>query len=152
MNNITGELRSDFARQFCEFKVGKDYYVVEVFKVQEIITAQELTSVPLAPEHIKGLINLRGQTVTCVDLRTLFGLCDQASVDKSHMNVIIQNEDMPVALMVDEIGDVVETSSSSFEKTPDTLDEKIKKYIKGVYKIDNRLLIELNLDEILSLS
>ncbi len=151
MNDITTSndsiLISD-AVQLCGFRVDRDFYAISVLEVQEVIRKQNLTSIPCAPEFIKGLINLRGQIVTAFSLRTLFGL-PELDLD-NYMNIIVKSGDSLYALMVDEILDVMDISQSRFEKTPDNLDENIRKYISGVYKLDGRLLSTLDLEKVLS--
>ena len=92
-------------------------------KVQEVIRYQEMTRVPLAPPVVKGLINLRGQIVTAVDLRRRLGLRERAATDLP-MNVVIRTSDGAVSLLVDEIGDVVEVDDTTFERPPETVSDE----------------------------
>src|ERR1700753_1262982 len=94
-------------RQFCTFFLDKLFFGVEVERVQEVIRYQEMTRVPLSPPVIAGLINLRGQIVTAINLRHQLGLSVRKS-DELPMNVVIRRDDGPISLLVDEIGDVVE--------------------------------------------
>ncbi|HEY9073267.1 MAG TPA: chemotaxis protein CheW, partial [Desulfobaccales bacterium] len=91
-------------KQFSTFVVDHLLFGVEVEKVQEVIRYQEMTRVPLAPPVVKGLINLRGQIVTAIDLRRRLGLRERATADLP-MNVVIRHDDGAVSLLVDEIGD-----------------------------------------------
>lgn len=134
--------------QLCGFKIGTGFYAISVLEVQEVIKPQQLTQVPSAPEYVKGLINLRGQIVTAISLRSLFGL--ESDDRDEYMNIIVRSGESLYALMVDEILDVIDVEDSTFEKTPDTLDEKIRRFINGVYKLDHRLLILLALDKLLN--
>jgi purine-binding chemotaxis protein CheW len=134
--------------QLCGFRIENDYYAISVIEVQEVIRKQSLTSIPCAPEFIKGLINLRGQIVTAVSLRNLFGLPE--SETNEYMNIIVRSKESLYSLMVDEILDVMNVEKSTFEKTPENLDEKIRDYISGVYKLEGKLLITLDLEKILS--
>lgn len=135
--------------QLCGFKIGNGLYAISVLDVQEVIKPQLVTPVPLAPNYINGLINLRGQIVTSISLRTLFGLPE--SHREEFMNIIVRSGESLYALVVDEILDVIDVEEKSFEKTPDTLDEKIKNFINGVYKLDSNLLILLDLQKILNI-
>jgi purine-binding chemotaxis protein CheW len=123
---------------------------VGVEKVQEVIRYQEMTRVPLAPLVVKGLINLRGQIVTAVDLRRRLGLRERASAELP-MNVVIRHEDGAVSLLVDEIGDVLEVEEESFELPPGTLSGESRELIRGVYKLKGSLLIALDTDKMLNL-
>ena len=133
--------------QLCGFKIGSGHYAIPVLEVQEVIKPQKLTTVPLSPSYIKGLINLRGQIVTSISLRDLFGFPERDD-DQEYMNIIVRSKDSLYALMVDEILDVMDIDKSTFESTPETLNPQIKNYISGVYKQDRNLLILLALDKI----
>ena len=85
---------------------------------------------------VKGLINLRGQIVTAVDLRCRLGLRERAATDLP-MNVVIRHEDGAVSLLVDEIGDVLEVEEEAFELPPGTLAGEVRELIRGVYKLKN---------------
>ncbi len=103
--------------QFCTLYLDKLLFGGELYGVQEVIRSLEMTKVPLAPEVVSGLINLRGQIVTAVDLRRRLEL-EPAPPDMQPMNVVVRSEDGAVSLLVDEIGDVVEVDESSFEPPP----------------------------------
>ena len=107
-------------RQFCTFYVAGHYFGLDVLRVQEIIRWQEITRVPLAPEAVRGLINLRGQIVTALDLRLRLGL-GRCPADRRPFNVVVRSDDGAISLLVDEIGDVLELPESSFERPPETL-------------------------------
>jgi purine-binding chemotaxis protein CheW len=130
-------------RQLCTFFVDGHYFGLDVLKVQEIIRAQEMTRVPLAPSVVRGLINLRGQIVTAIDLRRRLDFNDRPA-DQEPINVIVQTDDGAVSLLVDEIGDVLEVSESLFERPPDTLQSKARELILGAYKLPDRLLLILD--------
>jgi purine-binding chemotaxis protein CheW len=137
-------------KQFSTFVVDHLLFGVEVEKVQEVIRYQEMTRVPLAPTVVKGLINLRGQIVTAVDLRCRLGLLERAAGDLP-MNVVIRHEDGAVSLLVDEIGDVLEVEDDAFELPPGTLSGSVRELIRGVYKLKGMLLISLDTDKMLNL-
>ena len=137
-------------QQFSTFVVDQLLFGVGVEKVQEVIRYQQMTRVPLAPSVVKGLINLRGQIVTAVDLRRRLGLRERAATDLP-MNVVIRHEDGAVSLLVDEIGDVLEVEEESFELPPGTLAGEARELIRGVYKLKDALLIALDTDKMLNL-
>ncbi|MHB1327967.1 MAG: chemotaxis protein CheW [Gemmatimonadales bacterium] len=130
-------------QQFCTFYVDGLYFGVDVLHVQEVIRSLEVTRVPLAPAAVHGLINLRGQIVTAVDLRTRLGLALRPE-GVEPMNVVVRTEDGAISLWVDEIGDVIETADDSFERTPETLPAMAKELIRGVYKLPDRLMLVLD--------
>src|SRR5271166_5071324 len=106
--------------QYCTFYLAGHYFGVDVLKVQEIIRYQEMTRVPLAPPVVRGLINLRGQIVTAIDLRRRLRLRERPA-DQQPLNVVVRSDDGAVSLLVDEIGDVLEVSQDAFERPPETL-------------------------------
>ncbi len=130
-------------RQFCTFHVGPLFLGIEVCLVQEVIRAQAMTRVPLAARAVRGLINLRGQIVTAIDLRERLGM-PQAEGDRAPMNVVVCTEDGPVSLLVDDIGDVLEAEDADYEDPPETLDPVSRELIRGVYKLPERLLLVLD--------
>ncbi len=136
-------------RQLCTFFLEGLFFGVEVEKVQEVIRYQEMTRVPLAPAVIAGLINLRGQIVTAIDLRHQLGLSARTS-EELPMNVVIRRDDGPISLLVDEIGDVVEVDEQCFEHPPDTLDGAGREFIRGVYKLKQQLLLLLDTEKAMS--
>src|SRR5947209_10999500 len=101
-------------RQYCTFTVDGHHFGVDVLKVQEIIRYQEMTRVPLAHPVVRGLINLRGQIVTAIDLRRRLDLPDRPP-DQLPVNVVVKTDDGAVSLLVDEIGDVLDVAAELFD-------------------------------------
>jgi purine-binding chemotaxis protein CheW len=98
-----------------------------------------MTPVPMAPDVVEGLINLRGQIVTAIDMRRRLRMPARPE-GRTPMNMVVRSDDGAVSLLVDEIGDVVETDASAFERPPDNLDEVTRRLTTGVYKLTDRLL------------
>ena len=132
--------------QYCTFYLDRLLFGVELQGVQEVIRTLGMTQVPLAPGVVSGLINLRGQIVTAVDLRKRLGLAPRPA-DMLPMNVVIRSADGEVSLLVDEIGDVVEVDEASFEAPPETLPAALRAMIPGVHKLQNRLLLVLDTEK-----
>ena len=135
-------------RQYATFYVGDMFFGIEVLHVQEVLRYQEMTPVPLAPTAIEGLINLRGQIVTAIDMRRVLHL-QPRDAGRNPMNVVVRFEDGAVSLLVDEIGDVVEPPKESYERAPETMPPQQKELVDGVYKLDRNLLLILNTDRVL---
>lgn len=132
--------------QYSTFLVAGRLYGIDVTRVQEVVRPMPMTTVPLADTYVKGLINLRGQVATAIGLRELFGL---ESHDRSDlMNVVCHQEGNLISLQVDEIGDVVEVSTSSFEATPQTLPDNVRRFMSGVFKTEGALLSIIDIDRI----
>ncbi|PTY07525.1 chemotaxis protein CheW [Opitutaceae bacterium EW11] len=130
-------------QQFCTFFLKDFFFGVEVQTIQEVIRYQEMTSVPLAPAEVFGLINLRGQIVTAIDLRTRLGLAPREG-DRLPTNIIVRTADGAVSLLVDEIGDVVDLDAGLYEQPPETLDRSARELVTGVYKLEEHLLLILD--------
>ncbi|HEY2909156.1 MAG TPA: chemotaxis protein CheW [Gemmataceae bacterium] len=132
-------------RQFCTFFLDGHYFGIDLLKVQEVIRHQEMSRVPLAPPIVRGLINLRGQIVTALDLRRRLRMPERVD-DQVPVNVVVHTDDGAVSLMVDEIGDVLAAPETAFERPPETLPKAARELIRGVYKLDGRLLLILDID------
>jgi purine-binding chemotaxis protein CheW len=132
--------------QFCTFYLDKLLFGVELEGVQEVIRSLEMTKVPLAPPVVSGLINLRGQIVTAVDLRRRLEL-EPRPAGMLAMNVVVRSEDGAVSLLVDEIGDVVEVEEDTFEPPPETLRGSVRSMILGVHKLQDRLMHVLDIEK-----
>jgi len=132
--------------QFCTFYLGNLFFGVEVENVQEVFKYQKMTRVPLAPSVVRGLINLRGQIITAIDLRGRLGM-DELPDGQMPMNVVVRTEEGVASLLVDEIADVLEVSEDNFERPPDTIDEITKELVLGVYKLENKLLLILDTEK-----
>ena len=138
------------SKQYSTFYVADLYFGIDVLKVQEVLRAQEMTRVPLAPDVIEGLINLRGQIVTAVDLRKRLNVKPRDS-GKPPMNIVVQSEEGAVSLLVDEISDVLQVNPASYEPPPQNLPQEQRELIEGLYKLDGRLLLILNTQRVLQI-
>jgi purine-binding chemotaxis protein CheW len=136
--------------QFTTFYLGGLLFGVEVSRVQEVIRYLEMTPVPLASPVVRGLINLRGQIVTALDLRRRINLNKPAS-DDLPMNVVIRSGGEAVSLLVDEIGDVLEVREDDFERLPDSLQGEARELIRGTYKLKDKLLLVLDAEKAMEL-
>lgn len=141
----------DSTVQYSTFHIGELLFGIDVMRVQEVLRYQEMTKVPLAPDVVRGLINLRGQIVTAVDLRRRMGLLP-LSDDKLPMNVVVRSAEGVVSLLVDEISDVLEVRKSDFEDPPYNLSIEQRNLIEGLYKLDGQLLLVLDIERVLQVS
>jgi len=130
-------------RQFATFVVDNLLFGVDVRRVQEVLRYQEMTPVPRAADVIEGLINLRGQIVTAIDVRRRLGLRPREA-GRTPMNVVVSSDDGAVSLLVDEIGDVLDVDESAFEQVPENIAPGIRDLTTGVYKLKDRLLLILD--------
>lgn len=130
------------------FRLGEDWFGLDVLRVQEVMTPVTRTPVPRAPGYVLGLINMRGLILTSISLRVRLGL-DLAAGD-DHMNVVVRTNDGPVCLVVDEIGDVIETSIGKQEARPPTVVAVAQEYITGVLRLEARLITLLDVDRLIA--
>ena len=133
-------------RSVCTFLVSGLCLGIEVSTMREVLRAQTLTRVPRAPREVRGLMNLRGQIVTAVDLAERLRL-PRDNRPAAAMNVIVQTKDGPVSLLVDEIGDVVEVGAAEAEPPPANLRPEVRELILQVYKLRDGLLLLLDVDK-----
>ena len=133
------------SRQFATFTVDGARYGIDVLRVQEALKTQARTGVPLAPAGIAGLVNLRGQVVMLLDLRTRLGL-EPLAFDAEPMMIVVEVDGESISLLVDEIGDVIDVEDDQFETPPDTLPASLRDIILGAYKLEQGLLLALDVD------
>jgi purine-binding chemotaxis protein CheW len=136
---------------FCTFFLDGHFFGVPVQQVQEVIRYQEMTRVPLVPRVVSGLINLRGQIVTAIDLRRRLAMSERRA-DQLPMNVVVRTDDGALSLLVDEIGDVIEVEEKTFEQPPETLKGIAREMIRGVHKLPERLLLLLNTERVVNVA
>ena len=129
--------------QLATFRLDGDLYGVEVEHVQEVLRSQKLTRVPLAPPAVAGLINLRGQVVTAIELRERLGRPPRPEGTDAVV-IVVRLHGEAVSLLVDSIADVVDVDAADFEAPPDTLDGQARELIRGAYKLDGTLLLALD--------
>jgi len=127
------------------FTLDGRLYGVDVDAVQEVLRGQTRTRIPLAPGTLAGLINLRGQVLSAIDLRVQLEL-PVRDAETEPMLVVIRVAGEPVALLVDTIGSVVDVDTDQFEPPPDTLSGSSRELLLGAYKLDNQLLLALDVD------
>lgn len=132
---------TDGVPQYCTFHLGELFLGISVEHVQEVIRFQEMTRVPLAEDTVRGLINLRGQIVTAIDLRRRFRLPPR---EERPMNVVVREGDEALSFLVDEIGDVVEVPAELVEAPPATLTGPTRELVSQVCKLEGRLLLILD--------
>jgi len=137
------------AHQFCTFHVDDLFLGIEVERVQEVIRHSEITPVPTAPPSVRGLINLRGQIVTAIDLGTKFGKADREG--ESSTVLVLDAGSSLLSFVVDRAGDVVEVVEDSFEPPPQTLKGEARRLLRGTYKLHDKLLLVLDVENALEL-
>ena len=132
------------SHQYCTFRLDNYLFGVPVESVQEVLRQQVLTTVPLAPPEVSGLINLRGQIVTTLELRSRLGLGIRAPGAPA-VNIVVRTvSGGVVSLLVDEIGDVLEPTDESFETLPETVPPQVRALVSAVCKLEGDLMLVLD--------
>lgn len=136
--------------KFIIFSIAHEEYGVEVEKVRTIERMTSITRVPKTPDFVKGVINLRGIVVPIIDLRERFNL-PQAQYNENTRIIIVSVNDIEVGLIVDSASDVIDLDTDQIADPPEVVGGIKAKYLRGVAKLsDNRLLVMLNLSEVLN--
>lgn len=133
---------------FCTFYVSGHFYGVPVEDVREVIMNQPRTPVPLAPPAVLGMMNIRGRIVSAIDMRTVLCLPDHSRPEDS-VNLIVHHGGEEVGLVVDRIGDVLSMTGTHQETPPDTMSKREKQFIQGVFQLEERLLLALDIHRVL---
>ncbi len=135
--------------QLVTFSIGEEEFGVDILKVQEIIRTMEITRVPRAPDFVEGVINLRGKVIPIIDLRKRFGLPTRDH-DQHTRIIVIEISNMIVGFVVDSVSEVLRIPEGTVEPPPPVVSGLESEYISGVGKLEDRLLILLDLDRLLS--
>ena len=135
--------------QYCCFHIGDGLYGIDALRVQEVVQARPTTPTPLAPPAVVGLMNLRGQIVTVLDVRKRLGIEPRPSAPTAI--VVVQTSDGAVGLLVDEIGDVADVAIEQMEPPPDTFRGNARSLVVAACKLPARLLVTLDVDKVVAL-
>ncbi|MBL4809824.1 MAG: purine-binding chemotaxis protein CheW [Phycisphaerales bacterium] len=131
------------------FNVGKELFAVDILRVQEINRMMSLTQVPQSPPGVCGVINLRGRIVPVLDLRTRFGLKECEHCEESRI-IVVEIKGATIGFIVDAVHEVLEINPSIIEEAPAITSSADARFIKGVAKMKDTLLILLDLDELMT--
>ncbi len=142
---------ADELLQLVSFNIGSEEFGVDILKVQEINRMAEITKVPQAPHYVEGVINLRGKVIPIVDLRKRFGL-EIKEYDKNTRIVVVDIEGNVMGMVVDSVSEVLRLPTNTIEPPPEIVTGINSEYIKGVAKLEDRLLIFLDLSKVIDVS
>lgn len=159
MNNYTIENYNEYKAkseseelfQLVSFKLGSEEFGVDILDVQEINRMNEITKVPQAPEYVEGVVNLRGKVIPIVDLRKRLDM-DVRDYDKDTRIVVVNIEKNTIGMIVDSVSEVLRIPKSAVEPAPSIISGLDTDYVKGVAKLDDRLLLFLNLNKIMTVN
>lgn len=134
--------------QLVTFTLGSEEYAVDILKVQEINRMKEITRVPNSPSYVEGVINLRGKVIPVVNLRKKFGLAERESDEQSRI-MIMDIQGITMGLVVDSVSEVLRVPANIVEPTPPMASNISTEFIKGIAKLEDRLIILLDMDRLL---
>ena len=135
-------------RLYCTFHLDRLSFGIDVLTIQEVLRPQKMQTVPHAPDIVRGLINLRGQIVTAIDLRRRLAL-PQSTSDEPPMSIVVRSEGAPVSLLVDGVGDILELDDADASPPPETLRGQARELVDAVFKLDGSLLLILDVARVL---
>jgi len=147
--DVKKDIDSKEVLQLVTFRLGNEEYSLDILKVQEIIRHMDLTRVPKTPDFVDGVINLRGRVIPVIDLRKRFGLTADERTNETRI-IVVDVNDAIVGFKVDAVSEVLRLPSDTVEPPPAVVSDKESEYIRGVGKMDGRLIILLDVTKILS--
>lgn len=130
------------------FKLNKEYYGISINNVLSIEKMQGSTRIPNGPSYVKGVINLRGEVITLIDLRQKLNM-DSKEIDNNSRIIVVSYEEIMAGLIVDSSSEVIEIDKENIDNPPSSYENEKLEYIYGIGKIENRLVILLDLSRIL---
>jgi purine-binding chemotaxis protein CheW len=138
------------SREFVTLTIGGQWFGIPVLSVEDVLDHRDVARIPLADRMIAGYINLRGRIVTVIDMRKRLGLPPRAD-DQPGMNVVVERDGNLYSLLIDAVGEVMEVPSEMYEKNPATVDPLWRDFSEGIYRLENQLLIVLNVEKLLDM-
>lgn len=147
--DLKKDLDSKELLQLVTFRLGNEEFSLDILRVQEIIRHMELTRVPRTPDFVDGVINLRGRVIPVLDLRKRFGLASDERTNETRI-IVVDVDSKTVGLKVDAVSEVLRLPADTVEPAPAIVTGAESDYIKGVGKLDGRLLILLDVEKILT--
>jgi len=141
-------LSGDATQDLVTMRLADQLFGIPILSVQDVLAEQRITRVPLAPPGIAGSLNLRGRIVTAIDMRCRMGL-EPRPTGESGMSVVAEHEGELYSLLFDAVGDVLRLEDSTFEHNPVTLDPLWRSISGGLYRLEDRLLVVLDVARVL---
>ncbi len=139
------------SKDFVTIRLAGQLLGIPVLLVQDVIRLQNMTRVPLAPPWVAGVLNLRGRIVTAIALRERLGMTRRGVGEKAAMSVVVDFKGESYSLIIDSVGEVLSLPDALFEKNPVTLDQRWREVSDGIYRLDDELLVVLDVRRVLDL-
>ncbi|HEX4890778.1 MAG TPA: chemotaxis protein CheW [Alphaproteobacteria bacterium] len=138
------------AADYVTMIVGGQLFGIPVLEVHDVFVPSKLAHVPMAPPEVAGVLNLRGRIVTAIDLRLRLGY-EPREPGAQPMAVVIEYQGEPYSLLVDGVGEVLSLEDSAFERNPSNLDPKLRDTSEGIFRLDEKLMVVIQLDRVIQL-
>lgn len=135
-------------KEFVTLKLAGQCLGIPVLAVHDVLKAQNITKIPKAPPSVAGVLNLRGRIVTAVDLRIHLGF-EEREEGADTMSIVVEHNGDPFSLLIDSVGEVLALPDSQYEKTPVTLDERLRTVSSGIYRLEEGLMVVLDVERLL---
>jgi len=135
-------------REYVTFHIGGQLFGIGVLRVQDVLNHCRTARIPLAPPEIAGSLNLRGRIVTALDVRLRIGLPPREG-DRSGMSIVVDHQGELYSLIVDTVGEVLPLDPGAFERSPPTIDPRLRDYAEGIFRLEKQLLVVLDVDRLL---
>lgn len=145
------ELAAPETQDYVTMFIEGQLFGIPVLTVQDVLGPQKITRIPLAPREVAGSLNLRGRIVTAIDVRLRLGLSNR-SEDNRGMSVVVDQSGELYSLMVDQVGEVLSLPAAKFERNPPTLDLMWREFSAGIYRLEDKLLVVLDVAKLLDFS
>ncbi len=147
--HLNGALSATKSTDFLTAFIGDQIFGIPVMQVQDVLGEQAVTKIPLAPPEVAGSLNLRGRIVTAINVRRRLGL--DKGAEKSHnMSVVVEHQGELYSFVIDRVGDVLTLQNNDFENTPATLDPVWKEISLGIFRLEKRLLVVIDVPKFIS--
>ncbi len=143
------EENNDEQLEYVTMTIGGQWFGIPVLSVQDVLGPQQIAMIPLAPAEVAGSLNLRGRIVTAIDPRVRLGLPDREE-GATVMSVVVEHVGELYSLLIDQVGEVLKLPTSRFEQNPASLDQRWRDLSSGIYRLDDRLLIVIDIDRLLN--
>lgn len=149
--NSDQDEQNDNSVKFVTFLLGNETYAVHASKVNEVLRHTDITPVPGSPSFVLGIINLRGDVLTVIDTREIFGL-EPEEISAQSRIVVVELEDYAVGALVDRVAEVVDLNEASIEPSPNTGNDQATMFMQGVYHYENELLVLVDFANVANLN
>lgn len=144
---VTEEKNSE-QLEYVTMTIGGQWFGIPVLSVQDVLGPQNIAMIPLAPPEVAGSLNLRGRIVTAIDPRVRLGLPDREE-GATVMSVVVEHLGELYSLLIDQVGEVIKLPADRFEHNPASLDPRWREISTGIYRLDDRLLIVIDIERLL---